>query len=186
MYQRHEDHNEAIEWARDMLNVEGAVILDSETADLYGEIIELAIIDLNGMPLFNERMRPSTPVSPGAYAVHAIGDDDLAICPTFPEFYDQIRGILEAAPMVLIYNAAYDARRLDHMCKLYQLPRLTFTMNCIMEMYAQYVGEWNDYHGNYRWQKLPSADHSAQADCQAALLVIKRMAATELVGEAEG
>ena len=42
--------------------------------------------------------------------------------------------------------------------------------------YAKFVGEWNNYHGNYRWQKLEGGDHSAAGDCLATLEVIRTMA----------
>jgi DNA polymerase-3 subunit epsilon len=45
-----------------------------------------------------------------------------------------------------------------------------------MLKYAEFVGEWNDYHGNYRYQKLPGGDHTAVGDCRATLKVIKKMA----------
>lgn len=50
-----------------------------------------------------------------------------------------------------------------------------------MQWYSQFVGDWNDYYNNYRWQKLPSGDHSAIGDCRATLKVIEKMAATEII-----
>jgi DNA polymerase-3 subunit epsilon len=46
-----------------------------------------------------------------------------------------------------------------------------------MRQYAAFVGEWNEYHGNYRWQRLPGGDHSALGDARATLSLLKRMAA---------
>ncbi|NJO78661.1 MAG: hypothetical protein HC827_09085 [Cyanobacteria bacterium RM1_2_2] len=47
-----------------------------------------------------------------------------------------------------------------------------------MKWYSQWVGEWNELHGDYRWQKLPSGDHSALGDCRATLTIIQEMAAS--------
>ena len=47
---------------------------------------------------------------------------------------------------------------------------------CAMQRYAHFCGEWNDYHGNYRLQKLPGGDHSALGDCQAVLALLQSMA----------
>ena len=47
-----------------------------------------------------------------------------------------------------------------------------------MEWYAQYCGDWSEYHGSYTWQRLPGAGHRAIEDARAALDVIKEMAAT--------
>ena len=49
-----------------------------------------------------------------------------------------------------------------------------------MKPFAAYIGEWNDYHNNYRWQTLEKystqADHSALGDCKATLERIEQMA----------
>jgi DNA polymerase-3 subunit epsilon len=45
-----------------------------------------------------------------------------------------------------------------------------------MHWYSQWIGDWNDYHGNYKWQRLPGGDHSALGDCRATLAVLKQMA----------
>lgn len=50
------------------------------------------------------------------------------------------------------------------------------SIHCAMQWYSQWVGEWNDYHGNYKWQKLPGGNHTAYGDCLATLLVIEKMA----------
>ena len=42
---------------------------------------------------------------------------------------------------------------------------------------AEWVGEWNDYRGSFRWQKLQGGDHSALGDCIATLETIRKMAA---------
>jgi DNA polymerase-3 subunit epsilon len=45
-----------------------------------------------------------------------------------------------------------------------------------MLAYSKYVGEWNDYRKDFKWQKLQGGDHSALGDCRATLEVIKKMA----------
>jgi DNA polymerase-3 subunit epsilon len=39
-----------------------------------------------------------------------------------------------------------------------------------------FVGDWNDYHDNYKWHKLRGGDHSALGDCLATLELIRQMA----------
>ena len=56
----------AVVWAKEMLTTERAVILDCETTGLNGEIIELAIIDMSGNVLFNQRFRPMTEIEMSA------------------------------------------------------------------------------------------------------------------------
>src|SRR2546428_5639020 len=43
-----EDRAEAVEWAREVLADPHAVVLDTETTDLYGEIIEIAVLTMQG------------------------------------------------------------------------------------------------------------------------------------------
>ena len=56
----------------------------------------------------------------------------------------------------------------------------------IMEPYAHHWGEWSDYHGCYKWQRLTSAciqqgieiedAHSAIGDCRMTLALIRKLA----------
>ena len=54
------------------------------------------------------------------------------------------------------------------------------TWECAMHPYSQWVGDWNDYHGSYRWQRLPGGDHTAIGDCHATYAVLQRMAEPDL------
>jgi DNA polymerase-3 subunit epsilon len=45
-----------------------------------------------------------------------------------------------------------------------------------MIKHAEWVGEWDDYHRSFRWQKLQGGDHSALGDCLATLEIIKKIA----------
>ncbi|EOR05002.1 3'-5' exonuclease [Acinetobacter tandoii] len=85
-----------------------ALIFDTETHKLHGDIIEAAgiAIDFSIMEnaklsddyrispelllhksvTFSERYKPSEPISLGAMAVHHIVDEDLENCPSFNEF----------------------------------------------------------------------------------------------------
>jgi DNA polymerase-3 subunit epsilon len=60
---------------------------------------------------------------------------------------------------------------------------------CAMEAYAEFWGEWNDYHGNYRWQKLATAcrqqgigvvnAHDAMGDARMTLALLAKLAESE-------
>jgi hypothetical protein len=47
-----------------------------------------------------------------------------------------------------------------------------------MLWYAPYAGEWSDYHGEYRWQRL-GGNHDALGDCRAVLELLQRAAANQ-------
>lgn len=171
---READRNEASEWSRGILQRDDVLILDSETTDLDGEIIELAIINLKGEVVFNKRFNPILPISDGAQAVHGITAEMVADAPRFAECAAEVAKLLTNAGVVLIYNAAFDTARLSQTFKLHGAEIQGYDSDCIMEWYAQYCGQWSDYHKSYRWQPL-GGGHDALGDCRAALTCLKEM-----------
>lgn len=179
---RASDRNESVEWSRTVLKRDDVLILDSETTDLDGEIIELAIINLKGETVFNHRFKPVTPVSAGAQAVHGISTEMLANEKPFTEYSRDVLLTLSTAGLVLIYNKAFDMARLRQTCKLHGELMPAIKADCIMEWYAQFCGQWSDYHQSYKWQPL-GGGHDALGDCKAALGVLRGMAEEETVNE---
>lgn len=178
---RASDRNESVEWSQTVLKRDDVLILDSETTDMYGEIIELAIINLKGETVFNHRFKPVTPVSKGAMAVHGISDEMLANEKPFTEYARDVLVTLSTAGLVLIYNKAFDMARLRQTCKLHGELMPTINADCLMERYAAFCGDWSDYHGNYKWQPL-GGRHDALGDCKAALATLHEMAEEEKEG----
>lgn len=170
------DKAAASRWAAQWLGRDDILILDTETTDFKGEVIELAMITANGQEVYNSRFKPSLEINPQAAAVHGLTADILADEPFFKHHYVAIRRILQSASVVLIYNAAFDVPILASTCKLYGLPVIPFAPDCAMEQYARFVGDWNSYHRSYKWPKLPAGDHSALGDCVSTLNVLKEMA----------
>ena len=174
---------EAQKWARKMLEmpIDNVLILNTETCGLNAEVIELAIINTSGAPLYNRRFKPMTAIHPGAFAVHGISLKMLEHELDFCDECEELRTILEPAKMVLIYNAAFDARCLLETCRLHEQAPLVFKSACIMNWYAIWYGEKN--RSGYRMQRLTGGDHSAVSDCRAALEFLRRMAAVEEVSK---
>lgn len=168
-------------WAREMLALPPGqvLILDTETCDLYGEIIELAIIDSAGTELYNRRFNPLTPIRSGAYAVHGISREMLAHEHNFAFEYPAIRAILDAANVVLIYNAPFDLGCLATTYNLHAVEDFNASLHavCLMRRYAEWYGEYQ--RGRLKWQKLAGGDHSALGDARAALALLRRMAEAE-------
>ena len=171
------DHRAASDWARVALADERAVILDTETTDLWGYICDIAIIRaIDGEVLMNTLVNPGVPIEPGAQAVHGITDADVAGAPRFGEIWPELRVQLEDR-RVLVYNSSYDLGRIGaELDRTAAAPLSLYNAlgrwECIMIQYAAWVGEWNDYHGNYRWHK-----HRALGDCRAARARLQEMAA---------
>ncbi len=67
--------------------------------------------------------------------------------------------------------------------------------HCAMETFAEIYGEWNDYRGNYKWQRLSTAcayykipvvgAHGALADCQMTLKMCEAMLAHSKAAHAD-
>jgi DNA polymerase III epsilon subunit-like protein len=137
-------------------------------------------------------VKPSFSIPADATGIHGITDDMVKDAPSFADIRDRLIEFFRGKPLVM-YNADYDKQILLNahvgLDGLFA-PAAASAHHCAMEQYAQFYGEWNDYHGNYRWQSLGSAchqqgiqfigtAHSALGDCRATLAVIKKMAEFE-------
>jgi DNA polymerase-3 subunit epsilon len=131
------------------------------------------------LALFHSLINPECEVTPGARAVHGITDEELAEAPRLPDLWPQIQEALVGRSLILSYGVDFDEAVMNRSARRYQLPELTQKWDCLKEWYAQYYGEWSDYWGNYKWQPLDGG-HRALADAQAALRLLKMMAATKL------
>lgn len=179
--------------ARRLLALPGAVILDSETTDLRGYFVQLGVLALDGTPLLDTLVNPCEPISAGAWRVHGVSDDQVALALTFAQLEPLLRELLHGRD-VIVYNASFDRGILEQeLARLFrsseggslaQRRLLAYQAaatwlkevrwHCLMELYAEWVGEWR--RGSYKWQPLPGGDHSAIGDCRAALAVLERMA----------
>jgi DNA polymerase III subunit epsilon len=168
----------AEDWARQLMSRVDWCILDTETTGLgVAEIVEIAIAAPDGQVLVNTLVKPQLCIEAGASKVHGIFDADVADAPMFPDVYPTVKEAI-AGREVVIYNAPFDTRMLNTCCGQYGLPGLfppDSRQSCAMKAYAQWVGDWNDQKGGYRWHKLDGG-HRALGDCLAVLDLIKTMA----------
>lgn len=170
------------QWAQSILaQPDQYIILDTETTGLeYDDVvIEIAAIDLSGTELINTRVLPDCEfsISRSASQIHGITKKQLQNAPTFRAVMQQLSAIA-TDKTILIYNAEYDTRLLAQTAMKEGWSIDLKNTSCVMLPYAEYIGEWSDYHGNYRFQKLPGGDHTAIGDCRATLKVIHKMAST--------
>ena len=172
------------------------VILDTETTglDRHARIVEFSCIDRAGTVLVNSLVNPGVPIPPAASAIHGITDADVADSPRFIDLWPRVWVALHGADRILIYNGSYDSRLIRQSLDgdagaLVQVDTLRY--GCIMELYARFYGQFNDYWGSYTWQKLGQAvnqcglqwegeAHRSLADTRASLAVLNYMAALPL------
>jgi len=87
---------------------------------------------------------------------------------------------------VIIYNASFDLQMLQQSALKYNLtPLKVNSVVCAMKWYAEYYGQWNDFRGDFKWQRLCNAAkqqdieihdltaHRALDDCEITRRLIK-------------
>jgi DNA polymerase III subunit epsilon len=159
------------------------IVLDTETTGLGArdEIIQIAVIDMDGRTLVDTFLKPSKPIPAEATRIHGIINQDVIYAPTMADVNVQ-RAILSAirGRDVVIYNASYDQRLLYQTGWAHHLKfdwrKIGRSWTCAMLAYAEHYGEWNPRYRNFKWQKLSLAcqqqgipvenAHAALAECQ--------------------
>lgn len=161
--------------------------LDIETTGLNkinDDILQLSIIDGNGNILFSDYIRPVNNVSwPEAERIHGISPQMVAFKRTIDEHRAEIDQIMASAKVVIGYNSnGFDVPFLKN--KGIVFPEDAEYVD-VMLLFAQIYGEWNEYHGNYRWQKLTTCAnyygyefqaHDALEDIKATLFCYYKIA----------
>lgn len=177
------DLKESKDWAYKRLHGdENFLILDTETTGLGdAEIVDICVMSRYGQALLNTFVKPTISIPEDSTRIHKITDAMVEDAPTFPEIYPRLKKLIDEK-VVLIYNAGFDFNIIQYCCKLHNLPEIKFYTECAMLWYAQYVGEWNNYYGNYRWQKLPGGgEHRALSDCRCVYRLLIKMAKVDYV-----
>ena len=180
------DRTKAALWARNLLETPGVVLLDTETTDLSGVIVQISVVALDGAVLLNTLVNPFATISPGAEEIHHITQAMVECAPPFAAVVDRLASLLHGKTVVT-YNAEFDAdvfqRELgrlyagqpDSWQRVADWMRQSHWVDA-MEKYSQWCGEWSDYWGNYKWQRL-GGSHDAAEDCLELLRVLRLMAA---------
>jgi DNA polymerase-3 subunit epsilon len=167
------------------------LVLDTETTGLHdGEICQISIIRSVGDVLLDTLVKTTRPIPADASRIHGIYDSDLASAPDWVEIAPRVLELLTGQDVV-IYNATYDRKMMHQSAEKCGMDKIDWKtharFHCAMEAFAEVYGEWNSYHGSYRWQRLTTAAdyynlpvqnaHSALGDCLMTLAVCKAMVA---------
>lgn len=191
--------NEIAMWAQEMLD-SNCLILDTETTGLYdGEIVQIAVINTRGEALMDRLVKPVRPIPAGATAIHGITDADVECAVSWAVVSEELEKLITGCNLV-VYNATYDRKMMHQSAEKAGLPKVEWkevcNWHCAMQAYAEFYGDWNDWHQSYRWQRLTDAcsqmgvpepnapAHSALGDCLRTLALLKKMAAWQPAPEA--
>lgn len=168
------------------------LFIDTETTGLGddAEIVEICIIDRNGVIMLNTLIKPTKDIPAEATAIHGITNEMVKHAPTWRDVHGAVAALFCEYRFV-IYNADYDTRLITQTAALYGLnddfcEALKIYSKCAMQLYAEYRGVPGKYSG-YKWHKLVDAAahegveiggkaHRALADCQMTLGVVRSMA----------
>jgi DNA polymerase III epsilon subunit-like protein len=162
---------DSIEWARNILKSD-AVIVDTETTGLLDnsrvEVIELAIITMQGEILYRSRFRPKYRITKRTIAIHGISNEDVKNNKTFAEEFPKINSILNSK-IAIAYKSDFDKGVIKNTCKIYKLDPPECRWECAMNAYRA-------FQESGKWLPLPNSKHSALDDCNAVLSLIDLMA----------
>lgn len=134
------------------------LFLDTETTGIPApgnEALSVSIIDHTGAVLLNSLVRPVKHKKwPAAQAVNGISPADVLRpdLPTLAELTPAIAQII-AGRHVVIYNAVFDCEILADAFALGPPARIS----CAMVEFAEYYGDWHDYHQSFTYQPLEKA-----------------------------
>lgn len=166
------------------------LVIDTETTGLDPEIDELlqvSIIDSDGNTLFDSYFKPCVLSWDDARRVNGISPEMVQDAPRISEKIAEINEIMFQADTIIGYNTGFDLDFLRN-------NGLIFSDNVkiidVMPVFAEIYGEYSEYSGNYKWQKLttaanyydydwssrPEEAHNSLADCYATLYVYNKIA----------
>lgn len=157
-------------WSRERLRRGDAVILDTETTDLFGHVVQVAVVDVERRVLLDTLVRPPLPITAAATAVHGLTNGDVVGAPQLADVAPVLLELTRGR-QVLAYNADYDRHVLldglaaagidaEHLAD-------PATWKCLMRAQADHDGR--------RWARL-NGPHDAVGDCLATLEILRRLA----------
>jgi DNA polymerase III epsilon subunit-like protein len=132
------------------------LFLDTETTGLRAgaggdEVLEIGIVDADDRVLFESFVRPLSHTEwPEAEDLHGIAPAAVAAAPTLEALRPCVQELVRGK-RVVIYNACFELSFLPWVATH------AAEVRCCMQAYADYVGDWSEYHGNNRWQSLSVA-----------------------------
>ena len=165
------------------------IVIDTETTGLNpkkDELLQVSIIDIDGNVLFNSYFKPKATSWTSAERVNGISPEMVENAPKISEKIKEINEIVYNSETIIGYNTDFDLSFLYYNGLI--LSENTKFID-VMTRFAEIYGEWSDYFGDYKWQKLISAAdyynydwnshlenaHNSLADCYATLYIYQQI-----------
>lgn len=165
------------------------ICVDVETTGLSqktDEILQLSIIDGNYNVLFNEYIKPKhKKVWSEAAKINGITPEKVKNLPTIDAHIERLNKIFSECELIVGYNIEqFDAGFLIEAG--ITIPDTTYYYDVMLE-FAEIYGEWSEYFGDYKWQKLEKCAayygynwgndkaHNSLADVKATLYCFEKM-----------
>jgi DNA polymerase III subunit epsilon len=149
---------QAIQTARQAI-LQKPVYLDTETTglDRNDEIIEISIVDEDGLVLLESFVKPTQPIPADVIHVHGITNEMVRQAPSWPVLWMRVRSVLFGR-LLAIYNADFDLRMMQQTHARHRIPwKENFKSIDIMKLYSDYRGEWDSVRRSMRYHSLDSA-----------------------------
>ena len=164
-------------------------MIDTETTGLNpkkDELLQVSIIDIDGNVLFNSYFKPKATSWTSAERVNGISPEMVENAPKISEKIKEINEIVYNSETIIGYNTDFDLSFLYYNGLI--LSENTKFID-VMTRFAEIYGEWSDYFGDYKWQKLITAAdyynydwnshlenaHNSLADCYATLYIYQQI-----------
>lgn len=170
-------------WAKEVLADPNTLIVDVETTGLPSrdpetEIVSIAMVNNTGHIVLAGLVNPQRPIPLEAQKVHGIDDRMVKNSPPFKVLGNLVAGLMEGK-RVVCYNAGFDVHLLVTLFQRYEIEIPEFDVQCAMEQYSAFVGDWSKAKNDYKWQKLPhlafGKAHDALVDCESTRLLLQKM-----------
>lgn len=165
-------------------NKSGIIVVDVESTGLTpgkDEVLQLSVIDGDGNTLINEYIQPYYSKQwPDAQRVHGISPADVEDAPFAHEVFQKLKSAIASAHTYIGYNSTFDINMLSEWGADFSALKVVDVMKDFAEIY----GEYNDYYGTFKWQKLSTCAayygyefkaHDALEDVRATLYCYKEM-----------
>lgn len=146
-----------------------ALILDTETTDLDGYAVEVAVVSARtGRTVFHALINPDHPISDEARGVHRIDDREISDCPRWAEILGDLYRVLDGR-VVIAYNARFDRAVLAREAARAQVREPSCRWVCASELRSR-------FECSTRWFRLDGG-HRAVQDCLATRRLLQQVAA---------